>query len=495
MSLELDGKSLTLSRLWRIMEQPEEKVVLPCDARQNIEESRKRVEKVLQSDAAIYGINTGFGSLATTAVPKSSLADLQENLIRSHSTGWGEALSADLVRGVLALRINSLAQGFSGVRLSTVDLMLSCLNQGLLPRIPAVGSLGASGDLAPLSHMVLALMGEGEFLHHSDPLKALASAGLGPLKLEAKEGLGLINGTPVMTAISARALRIGARLMQASNAVGALSLEALQGSRQAFRKELHTIRPHQGQIACAQRLWDLLEDSENMSSHKDCGKVQDAYSLRCMPQVHGACLDALRRAEETINIEMNSVTDNPIVLEEDIVSGGNFHGEPVGLVMAYASCALTELMSISERRQNRLVHPGLSGLPAFLTAQPGLNSGLMIVHYTSAACLTEAKVLSHPSVVDSIPTSGDQEDHVSMGTTQSRQALKIAELGLRVLASELLMATTALRLVKRPAIAPRLQPLLDAVASRVPEPGRDRNPQSDLAACEAIIMSDLISGL
>jgi len=408
-------------------------------------ESRKWVELVLESERPVYGVNTGFGELSKVFIPKGECEELQHNLILSHCTGVGDYLPADVARAIMLLRVNSLARGYSGIRTETVQALVDLINNNVTPAIPCKGSVGASGDLAPLSHMAAVLLGEGEVLEAGKCVPCapvLAAKGLSPVKLAAKEGLALINGTQVMTAVAALVCVDCERLMKVADIAAALSLEALKGTLAAYDRRFTEIRPHKGQGDTCKNILALTEASKIIEDHINCEKIQDAYSIRCVPQVHGASKDALRRAIETVNVEMNAVTDNPIVMADtgEIISGGNFHGQPVALVMDYLKIAISEIGNISERRTNRQVDPSLNDLPAFLTAYPGLNSGLMILQYTAAALVSENKVLSHPASVDSIPTSANQEDHVSMGTIAARQAREILENVRYILSIEILGA-------------------------------------------------------
>ena len=421
------------------------KVELSEAAKKAITKSRGFVEDILAGNKVVYGISTGFGEFSKITISGRDRERLQRNLILSHCVGVGDLFSEDVVRGIMLLRINSLARGYSGIRLSTVEKLIELLNKNITPAVPQKGSVGASGDLAPLSHIAAVLLGEGFVMLDGKAVPAaplLKEVGFEPIELAAKEGLALINGTQVMTCVGALACYDAIHLLKLADIAAGMSLEALRGTLQAFDSRIAIIRPHPGQLKCALNIQKLTFDSQIMASHIDCQKVQDAYSLRCTSQVHGASRDALSRVEETINTEMNSVTDNPIVMADtgEIISGGNFHGQPIALVMDYFKTALAEIGNISERRINRLVDPHLSGLPAFLTSEGGVNSGLMIAQYTAAALVSENKVLAHPASVDSIPTSANQEDHVSMGTIAARQAREILENVKYVLAIEMMAA-------------------------------------------------------
>jgi len=456
--IQLTGDDLTLDQVEQVS-RGGSRVALAPAARERMRASRAVIDRVLAGTDVVYGINTGFGALATSRIPAERLRDLQHHLIRSHCTGVGPPFDESSTRAMMVLRANTLAKGYSGIRVEVVERLLALLNLDLLPLVPQQGSVGASGDLAPLAHLAAALLGEGRIRGGGGPVaaaSALAEAGLEPLSLEPREGLALINGTAVMTGVGALAWSRAARLLRAADVAAAMTVEGLQGTVRAFDARIHAARGHLGQIDSATNLRALLADSEIMASHRDCGRVQDSYALRCAPQVHGAVRDAVAHAGRVLGIELNAATDNPLVFaaEDECVSGGNFHGAPVGHVLDGLAIAVTDLASISERRLHRLVHPDLSGLAPFLVGRdPGLNSGFMMVQVTAAALVSECKVLSHPASVDSIPTSADVEDHVSMGTHAARKALAIVENAERVLACELLAAAQALdlRLPLRPA--------------------------------------------
>ena len=446
-TLAIDGNTLSLEGLG-LLARNEATAELTEEAVEQIERSRAVVDAALSSGEAIYGISTGFGKFKDIFIKPEDRKRLQTNLVLSHAAGVGPAFEAEISRSMIALRANALAKGYSGVRLELIQLLLDCLNRGVHPLIPEQGSLGASGDLAPLSHLALVLIGRGKAEYKGkvlDGKAALEAAGLKPLELEAKEGLALTNGTQLMTAIGVQLVLEGDYLAKLADIIGAMSLEAQLGSPRAFSEKIQKLRPHQGQIASASNLRRLLADSEIVESHKDCPMVQDAYSLRCMPQVHGATRQALRHAREVFEIEINSSTDNPLVFSDEILSGGNFHGQPLAIVLDYLAIAIAELANISERRTERLVNPFLSnGLPAFLTSNGGTESGFMIAQYTAASLVSENKVLAHPASVDSIPTSANQEDHVSMGATAGRKARMILNNCVNVLAIELLCAAQGL---------------------------------------------------
>jgi histidine ammonia-lyase len=451
MTVVIDGESLTIDDVVQVARQNTRVEIAPS-AIKKIEKSRAVVERAIKERRTVYGVNTGFGDLASVSIGPKDLAKLQVNLIRSHSAGVGEPFSLDVVRGMMLLRANALAKGFSGVRTEVVQTLVDLLNAGVTPVVPQKGSVGSSGDLAPLAHMVLVMIGEGEAFYKGtcmNGLQALKKAGITPIILQAKEGVALINGTQPMTAVGVLAVYDAVWTVKNAVLAASLSLEALRGTRAALDERIHSIRPHEGQNDVARAMRNILADSEINRSHADCGKVQDAYSLRCIPQVLGASLDAIRYVQSVIETEINSATDNPLVFAEDdkVLSGGNFHGQPIALAMDFLGIALSEIADISERRINRLVNPHLSGLPAFLTKEGGIESGLMIAQYTAAALVSENKVLAHPASVDSIPTSADQEDHVSMGTIAARKAAMILENVQTVIAIEYMCAAQGIDLL------------------------------------------------
>ena len=449
-SLALAGQALTIEEIAAVATNGC-KVTVASEAWPKIRASRKVVESVVASGETAYGINTGFGKLADVRISSGDLSALQRNLVLSHASGLGEPLPQPETRAMLLLRANVLAKGHSGVRPIVLETLIALLNERVHPIIPSRGSVGASGDLAPLAHLALALIGEGEVIYkgqRTGACCALREAGIEPLTLEAKEGLALLNGTQAMAATGALALDRAMRVTQLFDLAGAMSLEALRGTPTAFDERIHAARPHRGQIAAAAHLRRLLADSEIRESHRhNDPRVQDAYCLRCMPQVHGAARGALAHVREVVETEAGSATDNPLIFsdENDILSGGNFHGAPLALALDYAAIALTDLMSISERRIDRLINPDINeGLPPFLSDTPGISSGLMIAHVAAAALLNEAKVLSHPASVDSVPTSGGKEDHVSMGMTSALKLRQIVENAEQVLAIEMMSAAQGL---------------------------------------------------
>ena len=497
MSLVIDGESLTIEDLVRVARK-DAKVSLADHAVEKMRKSRAIVESALKEDRVIYGVNTGFGELATVSVGKDDLARLQVNLIRSHSAGVGEPFPREVVRGMMLLRANALAKGFSGVRVVVVQTLLDMLNQNVTPVVPQQGSVGSSGDLAPLAHMALVMIGEGTAVYQDTTLDgalALKKAKIQPLVLEAKEGVALINGTQPMTALGALAVHDAMMLLRDSSVSAAMSLEALRGTRTAFDERIHAVRPHEGQQDIANVMRSILQDSEVNQSHADCGKVQDAYSLRCIPQVLGASLDTVRYVQSIVETEINSATDNPLVFPEGLVlSGGNFHGQPIALAMDFLSIALSEVSNIAERRINRLVNPHLSGLPPFLTTEGGLESGLMIAQYTAAALVSENKTFSHPASVDSIPTSADQEDHVSMGTIAARKCRQILENSKRVIAIEYMTAAQGLDLLAPLKPSDPLMAAHKCIRAKVSFLEDDRPLSPDISAIVELMDSGEITG-
>src|SRR5262245_21186972 len=443
----LNGDDLTIDEVWSVAVE-RTPAALSDDGRSRMAAARALVDRAASeaSGEHTYGINTGFGRFVSKAIPPELSEELQLRLLRSHACGVGEPYPDEIVRAAMVLRANALAKGFSGARVETVELLLECLNRGILPHVPSRGSVGASGDLAPLAHLALPLVGEGSASYEGEILPgsdALTRAGLEPVRLQAKEGLSLVNGTQFMGAVGALGLVRAGRIVKTADIACALSVEALQGSSVSFMPDIHALRPLAGQTASAANVLRLLEGSAINAAHRWCDKVQDAYSLRCAPQVHGASRDLLAYVEQTVAVEVNAATDNPLVLVDrgELVSNGNFHGQPLALALDSMALAVAELASISERRVERLVNPSLSdGLPAFLTHDGGLNSGFMIPQYVAAALVSENKVLCHPASVDSIPTSAGQEDHVSMGNAAGLKCWTVVANVERALAIELLAA-------------------------------------------------------
>lgn len=488
----LTGTDLEVEHVWAVAVEGAP-VELSDGARERMRAAREVVERAAESPDRTYGVNTGFGRLVTKTIPSELADELQVRLLRSHACGVGDPYPEEIVRAALVLRVNALATGTSGTRVEVAELLLECLSRGVLPRVPSRGSVGASGDLAPLAHLALPLIGEGEAWFEGDLLAggdALARAGLEPLRLRAKEGLSLINGTQFMAAFGALGIVRARRLAAAADVACALAVEALQGSRVAFSPEVHTLRPLRGQADSAANVVALLEGSALMDSHRWCDRVQDAYSLRCAPQVHGASRDLLRYVEETVAVELNAATDNPIVLvdEGEIVSAGNFHGQPLAFALDALTMAVAELASISERRTERLVNPSLSdGLPAFLAADGGLNSGFMIPQYVAAALVSENKSLAHPASVDSIPTSAGQEDHVSMGNASGLKAWQVLANAERALAIELLAGAQAVEFLAPLAPGRGSEAARAFVRSVSPRLVEDRPLSGDIEALAATI--------
>ena len=478
-AIEIDGASLTLEQTAAVADGAE--VNLAYTARPRIDRSRKFVEEIVARGEVVYGINTGFGKLADVSIPADKLRELQINLVRSHSCGVGDPLPERTVRAMMLHRANVLAKGYSGCRPVVIDTILQMLNAGIHPIVPSRGSVGASGDLAPLAHLALVAIGEGEAMYQGEKIsgsEALQRANIQPLTLEVKEGIALLNGTQAMTAVGSLALLAAENLVEAADVTGAMSLEALKGTPVAFDYKVHAVRAHPGQIHSARRLRELIDGSEIRESHRDHQvdpRVQDAYALRCMPQVHGAVRDALVHARRILEIEINSATDNPLIFveSEEVISGGNFHGEPIALALDYAAVAMADLGTISERRVERLVNPDLSGLPAFLSPAPGTNSGMMIAQVAAVSLIAENNVLAHPASVTNLPTSANKEDHVSMGMTSALKFAHIVKNVEIILAIELLCAAQGLDFLRPLRSSPRLEAAHEKVRERVPFLTRD----------------------
>ena len=517
----LDGSSLTIEQLLAIADRGDT-VALAEAARDRVRASRAVVERRARGDEPAYGINTGFGSFADVKIAPEALETLQLNLLRSHAAGLGEPLPARAVRATMALRANVLAKGFSGISETTLDALIALLNHGVHPRVPSRGSVGASGDLAPLAHLALVLIGEGEAEdseqrgnrgtrgeHGHQAVRvervrraaswisgaeALHRAGLTPIRLGPKEGLALINGTQPSTAVLALALAGAEQVARAADIPAALSIDALRGSIHPFESRVHDARPFTGQRRSAANIEALMRGSGINHSHEHCGKVQDAYSLRCAAQVHGATREALRFVRETVLVEANSATDNPMVFADtgDIVSGGNFHGAPIAIAADLLAAALVPLATISERRTDRLVDPTLSGLPAFLTRDGGLKSGYMLAQVTAAAVASEMKSLAHPAGVDTIPTSANKEDHVSMSMTAALKAATSVARAREVVAIEMLCACQAIDLLAPLTTSPALAIVHRLVRSRVPMLDDDRAPAPDIVAITELIATNAL---
>ncbi len=473
------------------------KVVLVPTAKRKILRAYRYLQSRTAAGETIYGVNTGFGLLSTVRIPDADLEDLQYNLLRSHSVGMGAPITIPQARAMLFLRAVNLSLGHSGVRVGLVEQCLKLLNANVTPWIPEQGSVGASGDLAPLSHLSLVLIGEGRAYHRGklmDGGRALKAARIKPIRLGPKEGLALINGTQFMTALGALALLDAEYVCDVADLTGAISVEALKGTTTPFAPEIQTVRPHPGQALVAKRLRAILTpkgfESEITHSHEDCGKVQDPYSLRCMPQVHGASRDTLRFVREVLEREIISVTDNPLVFPASgkVLSGGNFHGQIIAIAMDALSIAMAEIGSISEQRIEKLVNPAMSGLPAFLVQEGGVNSGFMIVQVAAASIVSENKTLAHPASVDSIPTSADKEDHVSMGAWAARKATKILENVRRVIAMEMLAATTGLEFHRPLRSSPKIEATIRTLRKRVRPITKDRTFHLDMSAIETMLI-------
>jgi histidine ammonia-lyase len=503
-SLELTGDGLTIDDAERILHGLVGRLSLAPLARKRVERARRCLEGLMAAGATIYGVNTGFGKLANQRIGTDEVLALQENLLRSHAVGMGPLLGIGTSRLALTLRIQALAKGYSGVSTQLIDTLIEMYNRGVVPAIPEQGSVGASGDLAPLAHLALVVMGEGHALvsrpgtlapdrapRRLSGRAALRRVRLKPHRPLAKEGLSLINGTQVSTAILADALVRARHLAKVADVAGAMTVEATKSSLRPFDPRIQELRPHPGQIACATNLRRLLDESEIMPSHADCSKVQDAYSLRCMPQVHGTLRDALGHVTQVVGCEMNAATDNPLVFAEtgEVISGGNFHGQPVALAADLLAAAVTDLGSICERRVENLVNPDLSGLPGFLTPQPGLNSGMMLVQVLAAALVSENKALSFPASVDSIPTSANREDHVPMSTAAARKCRTVVGNTTRVVACELLCAAQGLEFLRPLRPGRGAEAAYRHIREHVRPLGRDRTLHRDLEAVERLIRS------
>jgi histidine ammonia-lyase len=499
-AIRLTGDDLRIEDVWAVAT-AEASAALSDEARTKMRAARDLVERAAHGTREhTYGINTGFGRFVSKSIPEELTEELQLRLLRSHAAGVGDPYPDDIVRAAMLLRANALAKGNSGARIETVELLLECLARGLLPRVPSRGSVGASGDLAPLAHLALPLVGEGDAWYEGQLLPgadALAAAGLEPTRLAAKEGLSLINGTQFMAAYGALGLVRARRLARSADLACAQSLEALQGSRTSFLPQIHRLRPLRGQAASAENVLRLIEGSAINEAHKWCDKVQDAYSLRCAPQVHGAARDLLDYVEATVAVELNAATDNPLVLVEDelLVSNGNFHGQPLAFALDALAMACSELANISERRLERLVNPNLSdGLPAFLTADGGLNSGFMIPQYVAASLVSENKALCHPASVDSIPTSAGQEDHVSMGNAAGLKAWQVLANAERALAIELLAGAQGVEFLAPLEPGAGVRATHDFVRSLSPRLDDDRPLSPDIEAVAEAIRDGMLIG-
>lgn len=495
----LTGTNLTIDDLTYIARAKvgDVHISIASESMEKMKKSRQLVLDIVKKGKPVYGINTGFGALASMQIPDQDLEQLQYNLIRSHCTGVGAPFSRDVSRAIMLSRANCLIQGFSGITPEIIELLFDFINYGITPVIPEKGSVGASGDLAPLSHVALALIGEGEVEFQGKIVRADFAihqikkdvARLGP-----KDGLALINGTSVMLALGALAVTECTRLMKTADIVSCLTLDAVRGTASAFDIRIAKLKPQPGQLAVSENLTKLIQGSQIINSHPEDGKVQDPYSLRCIPQVHGACRQTLRHAKEVIDIELNSVTDNPLVFVEtgDVVSGGNFHGEALALVMDYLAMGMAEICSIAERRVEKMMNPHFSDLPAFLTKNSGLNSGMMIAHVTMAALASENKYLCHPASVDSIPTSTDKEDHVSMGVTSGRKLHEVIKNTQSCIAIELLCNTQGLDFLRPLKTAPALEKVHALVRQHVAPIENDRIFYKDIENLTRLVQTNEI---
>lgn len=507
-TIQLDGTSLTLPLIDEIAHRTV-RVRLTAAAKRRIARARSLVDDWVNSDRTIYGVTTGFGEFSNVRIDRKNIEQLQENLIFSHAAGAGEPLPPEIVRAMMVLRVNALSKGYSGARLETVQMVLDMLIRGVTPVIPSQGSVGASGDLVQLAHLVLAMMGRGRAwleVNGSErkvlpSVQALARVGLKPVRLEAKEGLALINGTQMMTAFAALAVHQALALCGVADVVAGMSVEALRGSDTPFDLRIHRLRPFRGQVTVAKNMLRLMKGSQIRKSHRyNDPRVQDAYSIRCIPQVHGASRDAINYVAGIVNTEINSANDNPLIFPADRIhlEGGNFHGQPIALAMDFLAIALAELASISERRIERLVNGSLSGLPRFLTEQGGLNSGYMIAQYTAASLVSENKVLCHPASVDSIPTSANQEDHNSMGSIGAQKAWRVLKNVQTVLAIELLCASQGLDFTRRSGTGrvvragEGVEAAYKFVRKHIDHLGRDRVLHSDIQTALGLVRNNAV---
>lgn len=497
--IEITGYNVNIETVWQVAHQPEVQIKLSDEAKKKMAASRKYIMDRVAAGEVIYGVNTGFGAFSSVSISPAQIVELQKNLIRSHSMGIGQPFSKAESRAMMFLRANALANGHSGIRPLVAEKIIEFLNHDIVPYIPGQGSVGASGDLAPLSHLALAIIGEGYVWGEKGERVAATSLlnkkNVKPLELEAKEGLSMINGCQVMTAKGLLEAYRARRALFYADLTGAMTLEALKGSRRAFDPLISAVRPHPGEVKTARNLLKILGPSSDIAeSHINCSKVQDAYSLRCMPQVHGSVKDAMRFGIEVLEREANSSTDNPLVFAEEqkVLSCGNFHGQPVANALDFMAIALTSLASISECRLAQMINPAMSGLPAFLAPDGGLNSGHMIVQVAAASLVSECKVLSHPASVDSIPTSADKEDHVSMGTIAARKLGQIVDATEQVLAMEFLSATQALDMVKPLKPAAAVLGAHDLIRKHVPFAAQDRIFSEDVATIHSLMTNEAL---
>lgn len=492
----IDGNSLTLEQFIQVTRNFAA-VELTAESIEKVNKARALVDRYVEEGKVVYGITTGFGKFSDVTITGDETVKLQRNLIISHSCGVGNYLDEEIVRGIMLLRANALAKGYSGIRLSTLQTLIEMLNKGVHPIVPEKGSLGSSGDLAPLAHMVLTMIGEGEAIYKGEKMsgkEAMEKAGIPVIELTSKEGLALINGTQVMTSVGAHTVYDAINLSKTADIAAALTAEALNGITDAYDYKVHMVRGQEGQINTAKNMLDILAESKNTTKQGEL-RVQDAYSLRCIPQIHGASKDCFKFVKEKVEIEINAATDNPLIFvdEEQVISGGNFHGQPMALPFDFLGIGLAELANSSERRLERLVNPALSnGLPAFLTKNGGVNSGFMIVQYAAAALVSENKVLAHPASVDSIPSSANQEDHVSMGTIAARKAREIMQNTRKVLAMEILGACQAIDLRGNKGLGLGTEIAYDIVREKTSTIEDDIVMYVEINKCEDIIKSNII---
>lgn len=490
----IDGNTLTFDDCISVARY-NTKVKLSATAVKNVDKCRKYVDKVISKGEVVYGLTTGFGKFSNVIIDTKDIDKLQENLILSHAVSVGKPYSVEQTRAIMLLRANVLAKGFSGIKLQTLQTLIDMLNLGIHPLIPSQGSVGASGDLSPLSHLALVIIGKGQAEFNGKIYSgktALKKAGLQPVKLAAKEGLALNNGTQVMTAVGLLSYLEAESLVKSSDIVAAMTIDAMKGTTKAFHPLIHNVRPHKGQITSAQNILTMLQNSPLMESHRNCGNVQDPYSLRCTPQVHGAVRDAMEYVRRTLEIEINAATDNPLIFPdaERVISGGNFHGEPLAIALDTLAIAISEIASISERRIEQMLNPNLNrGLPAFLSNKPGLDSGFMIAQLTAASVVSENKVLSHPASVDTIPTSANQEDHVSMGSVSANKVLRVVDNVNTVLAIELMVALQALDYRKIPS-SMIIENIRKAIRKSIPTLKQDRILYDDINFLKAFLKQE-----
>jgi len=499
--LTINGSKLTIEEVYKVSNSNQTKVEISEEAKREMQKSRDLVETWVKENKVIYGVTTGFGEFANVSISNENLSELQVNLIRSHSAGAGEAIPKNIMRAMMLLRINALAKGFSGIRVSTVQTLIDMLNKDIIPFAPMQGSVGSSGDLVQLSHLVLAAIGEGKVWSGNEFVGSkteLEKNGIKPVELTAKEGLALINGTQMMSSFGSIATCLAEQYAKTADIIAALSVDALKGTDNAYDPRLHSLRPHAGQMRVARNLKKLIHGSEIRESHRtNDDRVQDAYSLRCIPQIHGASRDAIDYVKNVLSIEINAVTDNPVIFPEEgnHIEGGNFHGQPVALALDFLAIAVAELANVSERRTERMVNGALSRLPRFLTPFGGLHSGYMIAQYTAASIVSENKVLCHPASVDSIPTSANQEDHNSMGSIAAQKSLKVVNNLARVLAVEYICAVQGIDFHKPLKTSNKLNYAYELLRNKLPTLENDRIIYDDICIAEEIIKSGELNKL